>query len=119
MQGGGTMYKILCIDDNSMFSDELSAYLSFENTSIDCYSDINSCINYIESGFYSLLIICIDKIIEWQQLIIATRKISNIPIAIIAGNKTPCNEITAFNIGADDFILNHLSHWFLYQGYKH
>ena len=102
MQGGGTMYKILCIDDNSMFSDELSAYLALENTSIDCYSDINSCINYIESGFYSLLIICIDKIIEWQQLIIATRKISNIPIAIIAGNKTPCNEITAFNIGADD-----------------
>ena len=89
MQGGGTMYKILCIDDNSMFSDELSAYLALENTSIDCYSDINSCINYIESGFYSLLIICIDKIIEWQQLIIATRKISNIPIAIIAGNKTP------------------------------
>ena len=64
MQGGGTMYKILCIDDNSMFSDELSAYLALENTSIDCYSDINSCINYIESGFYSLLIICIDKIIE-------------------------------------------------------
>lgn len=105
MQGGGTMYKILCIDDNSMFSDELSAYLALENTSIDCYSYINSCINYIESGFYSLLIICIDKIIEWQQLIIATRKISNIPIAIIAGNKTPCNEITAFNIGADDFII--------------
>lgn len=105
MQGGGTMYKILCIDDNSMFSDELSAYLALENTSIDCYSYINSCINYIESGFYSLLIICIDKIIEWQQLIIATRKISNIPIAIIAGNKTSCNEITAFNIGADDFII--------------
>lgn len=99
------MYKILCIDKNSVFSERMSTSLSFENTSIDYYSDINKCINYIESGFYSLLLICIDTIIEWQQLIITTRQISHIPIAIISDKETPCNEITAFNIGADDFIV--------------
>lgn len=99
------MDKILFIDNNRILSDKLSACLSADSIIIEQTDEISDCMNRIADNAYSLIVISIPACESWITFTVSIRNQSKVPILILSDKENSADEITAFRIGADDFVI--------------
>lgn len=99
------MNKILFIDNNRILSDKLSACLSADSIIIEQSDEINDCMSRIADNAYSLIVISIPSCKSWITFTVSIRNQSKVPILILSDKENSADEITAFRIGADDFVI--------------
>ena len=99
------MNKILFIDNNKILSDKLSPYLSAEKIIVEQFDSILDSMSRILSGSYCLILINISHCQEWISSVVNIRISSTVPIIILAETLNKADAITAFRIGADEYIV--------------
>ena len=99
------MNTILCIDKNSALSERLSIYLTQNNIATDFHNAIEDCMSCIIRGSYNLVLINMDYYAEWISIVATIRRKSTIPIVLTEKKHNIANAVTAFRIGADDYIV--------------
>lgn len=99
------MNKILFIDNNKILSDKLSACLSADGIIIEQSDEISDYMSRIADNAYSLIVISISACEGWITFTVSIRNQSKVPIIILSDKKNSTDEITAFRIGADDYVI--------------
>ncbi|MCI5892095.1 MAG: response regulator transcription factor [Clostridiales bacterium] len=99
------MNKILFIDNNRILSDKLSPYLSAESIIIEQSENVDDYMSRIIGGSYSLIAINIQAYTDWITLTVNIRNKSKVPVLILSDTPNSADEITAFRIGADDYVI--------------
>ena len=99
------MNKILFIDNNRILSDKLSPYLSAESIVIEQSENADDYMSRIIGGSYSLIAINIQAYTDWITLTVNIRNKSKVPVLILSDTTNSADEITAFHIGADDYVI--------------
>lgn len=99
------MNKILFIDNNRILSDKLSPYLSAESIVIEQSENVDDYMSRIIGGSYSLIAINIQACTDWITLTVNIRNKSKVPVLILSDTPNSADEITAFHIGADDYVI--------------
>lgn len=94
------------MDKNAAFIDKLTACLLQDNIRADFYERIEDCIGYKKSSLYSLILINIECCKEWIFEISNICRHSNVPIVLLSEKRNVADVVTAFRLGADDYILN-------------
>lgn len=99
------MNKILFIDNSKSLSEKLSDCLSAEHIIVEQSDAISECMSRIADNAYSLIVISIPACNSWIASTVSIRNKSKVPILILSDKENPADEITAFRIGADDFVI--------------
>lgn len=98
------MKKVLLMSNNNALFDKLPLYLSAEKIIVEQCTNANEHMSHIIKGSYSLFMLSTKFCDEWVSEILNIRKLSNIPIIVLDDNRNIYDEITAYRIGADDYI---------------
>jgi DNA-binding response OmpR family regulator len=99
------MDKILFIDNNRILSDKLSACLADQSIIVEQATEMSDCINQIADNMYSLIVISISACEGWITFTVSIRNQTKVPVLILSDKENSVDEITAFRIGADDFVV--------------
>lgn len=98
------MTPIVCIDKTSVLADKLPAYFTKEKLRIDFYRTHRECTSRIVGGSYSLVLMNISACDDWIGITTEIRNHSKIPIILLSGTRSTVDAVTAFRIGADDYV---------------
>ncbi|MCD8181464.1 MAG: response regulator transcription factor [Firmicutes bacterium] len=99
------MNTILYIGEKSGFSEQLSNYLIRDGIAVEIQNTTEDCTSRILSGLYSLVMIDTSFCVDWIFTVVQIRQASDIPIILAENDRNQANAITAFKIGADDYLL--------------
>ena len=96
---------IAYIDETSVLADKLSAYFTSQGIEIDflgAHRGDTSCVQY---ALYSLVLMDISACDNWITEVVNIRRRSNVPIVLLTEFRKTADAVTAFQIGADDYVL--------------
>lgn len=97
------MNRILCIDETSIISENLSKWLSADNIIIDLCADAD-CLERITRSSYNMIIVNASTDIDWIFTLRSIRQKSFIPIIVLAEKHNTVDMVTALRSGADEYI---------------
>jgi len=99
------MKKILIIEDNIKIRNELSIFLTQNGYTCDAPEDFAHIIEYSISSKSHLILLDINlPIYDGYYICREIRKQSDVPIIVVTSRDSEIDELTAMNLGADDFI---------------
>ena len=99
------MHKVLFVGSNRLLTEKLYDCLSVEHIIVEQSNAISECMSRIADNAYSLIVISIPACNNWITFTVNIRNQSKVPILILSDSENTADEITAFRIGADDFIV--------------
>ena len=111
------MQTILVCDDDKEIVDAIDIYLTGEGFHILKAYDGYDALKILETEHADLMII--DVMMPGLDGIRTTPKVretSSIPIIILSAKSEDSDKILGLNIGADDYLPSHLTHWSWWPG---
>lgn len=99
------MRKIFIIEDDKKIREELSTFLSKNGYVCEAPEEFDSIIEDALSKKPNLILLDINlPVFDGYYICREIRKKSEIPIIVVTSRDTEIDELTAMNLGADDFI---------------
>lgn len=99
------MKKILIIEDNKKIRNELSIFLLKNGYTCDAPDEFGSIIEYSLLVKPHLILLDINlPVFDGYYICREIRKQSDVPIIVVTSRDSEIDELTAINLGADDFI---------------
>lgn len=97
--------RILLVDDDAGFADQLSAYLSMQGFETHCLLDVSRFVQTLDSFAPDLVIL--DQrlgVVTGTELLKYMRERSDVPCIILTGHSDPLDRIVNLEFGADDEV---------------
>lgn len=99
------MIKILIIEDNKKIRDELSIFLTKNGYFCEAPDEFEDIIDVALSGKPHLVLLDINlPVYDGYYICRELRKRSDVPIIVVTSRDSEIDELTAMNLGADDFV---------------
>jgi len=99
------MKKILIVEDHKKIRDELSLFLSHSGYLCEAPEDFSDVIGKILTSAPHLVLLDLNlPVYDGCHICREVRKKSEVPIIVVTSRNTEIDELTAMNLGADDFI---------------
>ena len=103
--GGGSLKKIMIVEDNKKIRDELSVFLSRNGYECDTPESFEDIIALILETKPQLVLLDINlPVYDGYHICREVRKESDVPIIVVTSRDTELDELVAMNLGADDFV---------------
>lgn len=99
------MKKILIIEDNKKIRDELSTFLTKNGYLCEAPDEFDDIIDVVLSGKPHLVLLDINlPVYDGYYICRELRKRSDVPVIVVTSRDSEIDELTAMNLGADDFV---------------
>lgn len=99
------MKKILIIEDNKKIRDELSTFLTKNGYLCEAPDDFEEIIDVVLSTKPHLVLLDINlPVYDGYYVCRELRKKSDVPVIVVTSRDSEIDELTAMNLGADDFV---------------
>lgn len=99
------MKKILIIEDNKKIRDELSTFLTKNGYLCEAPDEFEDIIDVVLSGKPHLVLLDINlPVYDGYYICRELRKRLDVPVIVVTSRDSEIDELTAMNLGADDFV---------------
>ena len=99
------MKRLLIIEDDIKIREELSSFLTRNGYECEAPIDFSNILHQILASSSDLILLDINlPVYDGYYLCREIRKHSDVPIIVVTSRDTELDELTAMNLGADDFI---------------
>lgn len=99
------MYKILIIEDNNKIRSELSIFLTRNGYECEAPEQFDNLPDVVLDAAPHLVLLDINlPVVDGYFVCREIRKRSDVPIIVVTSRDSEIDELTAMNLGADDFV---------------